>query len=317
MPADARIMLLTGVAPEVTSANQALVESWTLSLHGKAPRTVRHYLDEVWRFVGWLAAHDRPAAAPGDLLAVERKDVEAWLTAQRTAGLAQATMRNRWVALRNLYGWALAEEEIARNPLERVVVAKANTPAPDVLAGDELKLLLKACAGTDFYARRDLALIRFMLATGLRVSETVDLALGDLDLTNRIALVRHGKGDKPRAVRFDAGTAAALDRYKRIRARHSYASLPWLWIGFRGRMTRKGVPTMLNKRAGEAGIRHVHPHQLRHTWADRWLSAGGNEGDLQRLGGWESAEIMRRYGAARAVDRALAAYDTVNPMGKL
>jgi integrase/recombinase XerD len=226
-------------------------------------------------------------------------------------------MRNRWVALRNLYGWALAEEEIERNPLDRVVVAKANTPAPDVLADDELKLLLKVCAGSDFYARRDLALIRFMLATGLRVSETVDLALGDIDLVNRIALVRHGKGDKARAVRFDSATAAALDRYKRVRARHAYAAVPWLWIGFRGRMTRKGVPAMLNKRAAEAGIRHVHPHQLRHTWADRWLRAGGNEGDLQRLGGWESAEIMRRYGEARAVDRALAAYDNVNPMGKL
>ena len=156
-----------------------------------------------------------------------------------------------------------------------------------------------------------------MLATGLRVSYTVDLVLGDIDLVNRIALVRRGKGDKARAVRFDSATAAALDRYKRVRARHTYASLRWLWIGFRGRMTRKGVPAMLNKRSAEAGIRHVHPHQLRHTWADRWLRAGGNEGDLQRLGGWESAEIMRRYGEARAVDRALAAYDNVNPMGKL
>lgn len=44
---------------------------------------------------------------------------------------------------------------------------------------------------------------------------------------------------------------------------------------------------------------------------------GGNEGDLQRLGGWESPEIMRRYGEARAVDRALSAYDTINPMGEL
>ena len=46
------------------------MESWTLSLHAKAPRTVRHYLDEVRRFVGWLVANDRPA--PGDLLALVR-----------------------------------------------------------------------------------------------------------------------------------------------------------------------------------------------------------------------------------------------------
>lgn len=130
--------------------------------------------------------------------------------AQCAAGLSQATVRNRWVALRNLYGWAVAEEEMERNPLERVVVAKANSPARDVLTDDEIKLLLKACTRSDFYARRDLALIRFMLATGCRVSETVDLAVGDLELNNRLALVRHGKGDKARAVRFDPATAAAL-----------------------------------------------------------------------------------------------------------
>ena len=104
-------------------------------------------MDEVRRFAGWLAEHSRPAAAPGDLLAVEGKDVEAWLMAQRTAGIAQATMRNRLVALRNLYGWAMVEGEIERSPPERVVVARANSPAPDVLADDELRLLLKACFG--------------------------------------------------------------------------------------------------------------------------------------------------------------------------
>jgi hypothetical protein len=62
-------------------------------------------------------------------------------------------MRNRWVALRNLYGWAAEEEEIERSPLEKVVVAKANTPAPDVISDDDLKLLLKACAGSDFRER--------------------------------------------------------------------------------------------------------------------------------------------------------------------
>lgn len=300
-----------------TSANEALLDSWQLSLHGKAPRTVRLYLDEARRFAGWLAEHGRPAAKPGDLLAVDRRDAEAWLTSLKAAGRAQATMRNRWVALRNLYGWAEAEEEIAVSPLARIVVAKGNPPAPDVLSDDELGLLLKACSGPDFYARRDLALVRLMLATGMRVSEVCDLTIGDLDLVRRIVSVRHGKGDKARLVRYDAATAAALDRYKRVRARHRHAASPWLWIGHRGRVTRKGVPRMLDKRAASAGIDHVHPHQLRHTWADRWLRAGGNEGDLQRLGGWESAEIMRRYGEARAVDRALAAYDTINPMGQL
>jgi integrase/recombinase XerD len=150
------------------------------------------------------------------------------------------------------------------------------------------------------------------------VSETCSLTVADVDLALRLATVRSGKGGKARVVRFDAATAAALDRYLPARGRHPrYARRPEFWIGFRGPLTRKGVPAILDKRAVLAGIGHVHAHQLRHTWAHRWLSNGGTEGDLQLLGGWVSADIMRRYGAAQATDRALAAYDAINPLGDL
>lgn len=302
-----------------TEANEALLESWELQLgeDDKRPRTVAFYLDEVHRFGRWLAAVGRPSTAPGDLEAVERADVQAWLAHMRAVRLSQSTMRSRWVVLRSLYRWAYAEGIVATDPLEKVMVRKADPPPPDVIPADDIRALLKACAGVGFYERRDTALFRFMLATGLRVSEVVGLELDDLDLRNRIVRVRDGKGGKPRLVRFDPSTAAALDRYKRARARHRLAPRSELWLGFRGPLTRKGVPTILDKRGAEAGIGHLHPHQLRHTWAHRWLSAGGNEGDLQRLGGWENSDVMARYGSAQAIDRALAAYDHVAPMDGL
>jgi len=300
----------------ITEANDALLESWELQLgeDAKRPRTIKLYLDEVHRFARWLADHDRPAGTPGDLEAVARADVQAWLADQRARGLSQSTMRSRWIALRSLYGWALAEEVIETNPLARVTVRRADAPPPEVIPDDDLRALLKVCAGTGFYERRDSALFRFMLATGLRVSEVVGLRVDDLDLRSRVVRVVDGKGGKARMVRFDPGTAAAVDRYRRARARHRLAARPELWLGFRGPLSRKGVPTILDKRTAEAGIGHLHPHQFRHTWASRWLTAGGNEGDLQRLGGWENSDVMRRYGAAQATDRALAAYDTINPM---
>jgi site-specific recombinase XerD len=301
----------------VSEANEALLESWRLSLHAKSPRTVQLYDDAVRRFARWLTAADRPNGAAGDLTAVQRADVEAWFTAQRAEGLAPATIRSRWIALRNLYGWATDEDEIDPNPMARVKVEKPSPPPVEVLTAEQLRALLNACKGTDFNARRDLAIVRVLAATGLRVSELVDLTAADLDLPNRVLTVRHGKGDRSRLSRFDPETAAALDRYKRARGRHRLAARPELWIGHRGPLTRKGVPRILAKRADGAGIGHVHPHQLRHTWADRWLAAGGTEGDLQRLGGWESPTVMRRYGAVRATDRALAAYDQVDPMGSL
>jgi integrase/recombinase XerD len=306
-------------APEATTtANEALIESWSLSLHAKAERTILLYLEEVRRFAGWLAAHGRPAGSPGDLAAVERRDVEAWIGDLRAQGLAQATVRSRWIALRSIYRFALEEGEIDASPLERVTVAKPNPPPPDVLADADIRALLRACEGRGFYERRDYALIRTMLATGLRASELCALTPDDVDLRSRVLVVRHGKGDRARFERFDPATAAALDRYRRARARHRLAGLPWLWVGHRGRLTRKGLPPILERRAAQAGIAgHIHAHQLRHTFAHRWLSRGGQEGDLRRLGGWEFPEIMRRYGEVQAVDRALTAYDEINPMGEL
>jgi site-specific recombinase XerD len=299
------------------TANASLLASWRLSLHDKRPRTIALYLEEARRFATWLTDHGRPADSPGDLLTVCRRDVEAWIHDLQSAGLSKSTIRSRWIALRNFYGWLVDEDEVDESPLAKVNVPKPDAPPPDVLTELELKALLGACAGRAFEDRRDTALIRSMVATGLRVSEMCSLTTGDVDLALRLVTVRSGKGDRARVVRFDAATAAALDRYQRARGRHRYAQRPEFWIGFRGPLTRKGVPAILDKRTALAGIGHVHAHQLRHTWAHRWLSNGGTEGDLQLLGGWANADIMRRYGAAQATDRALAAYDNVNPLGDL
>jgi site-specific recombinase XerD len=301
----------------VAEANGALLESWELSLHRKRPRTVAHYLAEVGRFATWLAEHDRPEGAAGDLARVNKRDAESWIADLRKQGRSGNTIRNRWVALRSFYRWAEEEQEVAESPFARVVVDRPDTPAPATLTDAELAALLDACKGSDFDARRDLALIRLLAGTGLRASEVVGIALDDLELANRILRVE-GKGGRYRLVRFDPATAVALDRYRRVRARHRYAARPELWLGFRGRLGRKGIGPILDRRAAQAGIeRHLWPHLLRHGFADRYLAAGGQEGDLLRLGGWSDASVMRRYGAARAQDRALAAYDEVNPLGDL
>ena len=299
---------------DMSDPNEGLLESWELSLHGKSPGTRDLYLRVLRWFTSWLTETGRPAANPGDLLAVTRQDAEAWFGHQRGRGLAAATLRSRWIALRSFYGWLTEEEEVANNPMLRVRVEKPNPEPIRVLEADQLRALFKSCAGTGFLDRRDMALLRVLAATGLRLAELTDLALEDVDLNKRVIYVRHGKGDKARFARIDAPTAAAIDRYKRARSRHRHSALRWLWLARSGKLGAPAVPKMLDKRAEAAGIGHVHPHMLRHSFAHRFLEAGGTEGDLQRRGGWESAEVMRRYGSARAVDRALAAYDHVNPM---
>lgn len=277
---------------------------------GKSKTTIKLYNEVAIGFAQSLEERRHPG-----LLEVSRQDASNWLAEMRERGLAPNTVRNRWVVLRSLFGWLVDEEELDRSPIERLTVPKPETPPPAVLSTDELARLFKACAGRDFKARRDYAILRLMAGTGMRIAEVAAIDGSDIDLANRLVVIRHGKGDRVRVVRMDAETAAALDRYQRVRARHRLAHLRAYWIGHRGPFGSKGIRVMVNQRADEAGIGHVTPHQLRHSWAHLFLSRGGNEGDLQVLGGWDGPTVMRRYGSALAADRALAAADDVNVLG--
>jgi integrase/recombinase XerD len=102
------------------------------------------------------------------------------------------------------------------------------------LTDDELRTLIKACAGSNIRDRRDEALVRFMVETGARAGETVGLLVADVDLQAGTAIVRRGKGGKGRIVPFGPFTSRAIDRYMRLRRSHRLAATPWLWLGDSG-----------------------------------------------------------------------------------
>ena len=97
-------------------------------------------------------------------------------------------------------------------------------PVP-VLTEDQLRRLLKACEGRDFAARRDSAIIRLLIDTGLRRGECAGIMLDDLDLDDQVVTVL-GKGRRPRVLAYGRKTALALDRYLRARASHPHTALP-------------------------------------------------------------------------------------------
>lgn len=263
----------------------------------RSPRTIQSYEESLTQADEFFDGRD--------LLEVTQADLEDWFS-YLGQHVKPTSVGVRYRSLRAFYNWAVDEELLTSSPMRRLdQPAQTEEPIP-TLTDEQLRDLFGTCKEKTFENQRDLAMILLLCEAGSpRVSELVGLGLADLDLKrDRVRVV--GKGDKIRFIPFGARTGTALDRYLRVRAKHRLAPRPELWLGMRGMwLTANGVQQMLRKRGARAGIKGLHPHQLRHTAAHRWKVAGGSEEDMEELFGWTPGSGMaKRYGKTARAERA-------------
>lgn len=278
-----------------------LLPSWerTLKARNRAPRTIASYLSTAREFID--------AAGDLEVDAVTQATVEDHIDGllARTSASNAATAYRR---LQQLFRWLTEEGEIPESPMRRMSPpAVPDKPIP-VITDDTIRRLLKACEGRGFTDRRDAAIVRLLLDTGIRASELVGLAVADVDWSYSVVTVL-GKGRRLRSVPFGSKTSEALDRYQRARRQHRHADLPNLWLGVKGPLTTSGVTQLLERRAQRAGVPPTGLHRWRHTAASNWLANGGQEGDLEMLMGWSKhSGMVKHYGRSAAEQRARDAH---------
>lgn len=282
-----------------------LLDSFEINLRAKnrSPNTISSYRLAVDQLVEYLTEQGLPTEADR----IDKRSIQLFL-AHFLETHASATVRQRYASMKQFFQWAAKEGEIPEDPMATIDPPRVVEQPVPVLTVDEIKALLKACRmGEPFEATRDEAIIRLFLDTGMRLGEMTGLKQSDLDLKLKVAVVL-GKGSRFRTVPFDDKTASALDRYGRRRLRHSESNKAAFWLGRKGPLSGSGIAQMLRRRSADADIPSIHPHQFRHTFAHQWLSRGGAEGDLQRIAGWSSPQMLQRYGASAADQRAQEAY---------
>ncbi|WP_326547036.1 tyrosine-type recombinase/integrase [Mycolicibacterium sp. ND9-15] len=305
---------MTGIQPSqrrrkpVALDLAALLPSWELSLRAerKSEQTIKSYCDGVRAFLRWCDSRGHSPALDRDLM-------KAFVADLLDDGAEPATARARQLGMRRFSAWLAEEGEIDADPLLGLKAPRLDAKVVNSLTDDELRRLIKACSGKDFRDRRDEAIVRLMLETGMRAGELIGLTLDAIDLERGVVTVHRGKGGKGRTAPFGPQTARAVDRYIRARRAHRLAGTAALWLGDRGKgLEYFGLRNALQFRAEVAGLKGFHLHLLRHTAASRWLAAGGSEGGLMAVAGWSTRDMIDRYTKSTALDRAAAEARNLN-----
>lgn len=285
-----------------------LLDDWERHLGSRnvADTTVHTYKKSALK----LAAFLKERKLNQDAGSVTRKTLEAFFADQFKQGGSASYVAKHYRQVQQFFRWLADDGEIPHSPMIGMSPpAIPEQPVP-IIPDDRITKLLEVCKGATFENRRDAAIIRLFLDTGLRVAEVANLPvkLGELgiDFDQDVAYVL-GKGRRIRAVAFGPRAADALRKYARARGRHPQQGLPFFWLGRKGQLSVSGIAQMLERRCTEAGIPRIHPHQFRHTFAHHWLNDGGQEQDLMRMGGWRSRQMIGRYGASAADERAMQA----------
>ena len=265
----------------MTQHNRVLAEEWleTLFKGGKSPHTIAAYRRALAHFLRW---HETAYAGLAfDLASVLPRDIRDWKAhQQRVEKASPASVNQRLVALNQLFGWAQQQGLVRANPSQHIAALRLDRLKPHALKSSALRRLLRAAQ----VEPRDYAMIELLVGTGVRVSELLSLTRADIELRERSGkvIVRYAKGAQYREIPLTLDCRQALQTY--LDTDHPDPANPNtpLWRGKKGPLShRSSVMRMLQKYGAVVGIKDLHPHMLRHTFANRYLRA--NPDDVRGL----------------------------------
>ncbi len=299
----------------------SLVVSFKRSLQARnlARSTIVLYVDGVERLVSYL----RERGLPLDPEYISREHVELYMSemlerpTQRTGEPPKtATLSQRYRILKIWFNWLVDMDEIKHSPMERMKPPKLVQESRPVLAVEQVRALVKACEGKRFLDRRDVAIVRLFIDTGMRLFEMAALELKDIDWDNQSITIRQGKGRKARTVYFGMKALRALDQYVNLkggRRDHRAAHLPNLWLGQMGSIGKSGIYEMIRMRGRKAGVPFIHPHLWRHYFIHASMKKNVQLGDLMRQTGHTRVDMLLKYGEAAADERARESHRRLGP----
>jgi integrase/recombinase XerD len=275
-----------------------------------ADHTLESYSRDLRRLAEFAAGVGKPAQRLG------RHELETFVADMMNEGLSPRSVARSVAAVRGFYRFGMLAGHLKTNPADDLHAPRAWPALPKLLGIEEVDRLIKQPDVSTPRGLRDRALIEMLYATGMRVSELIQLRARDLNLQAGY-LTCTGKGNKQRIVPFGDEAAKWVAKYTSDArpALLGKRSSPWLFVNARrgSRLSRVGFWKILKSYARSAGLpRTVSPHVLRHSFATHLLEHGADLRSIQMMLGHADLSTTQIYTHVLEA-RLRAVYDRFHP----
>ncbi|HLP58057.1 MAG TPA: site-specific tyrosine recombinase/integron integrase [Candidatus Deferrimicrobium sp.] len=269
--------------------------------------TVKAYGQDIRQFQDYFAENG---------LAVDKHTIRDYISVIFLRTKNKATISRKIYALKSFYGYLVKQGKLAKNPFDAVSSPKNDKKLPEILTEHEMLAFLNMLPEESFIQIRNKAVFEFLYATGLRISELVNLRITDINFTEDMARVL-GKGKKERIVPFNDHAKTILLKYlDRVKMQFK-KPVDYIFLNAWGRkITERAIEQILHKTFIEMmeSNKSVYPHLFRHSFATHLLQRGANLRVIQELLGHESLSTTEKYTSLNYSD-LLNVYKKFHPRG--
>lgn len=268
-------------------------ENYLVKVKQASANTVFSYLRDIRQFSAWLQSTESV-----NVLDATKMNISAYLSHLEQEGRSGATISRSLASLKNFYAYAVSSGFLDASPVSGDIhVERGEKKLPQILTGKEVELLLSQPVCVDPKGYRDKAMLEVMYATGIRVSELIDLDVGNVNL--ELGVIKCNGQKKSRLIPLYPAALKALSVYLN-EIRDTMLAEPneqALFVNVGGaRMSRQGFWKILKHYQQSAHIdKDITPHTLRHSFAVHLLENGADLNSVQELMGHSDISSTQMY----------------------
>ncbi len=279
------------------------------NLKTSSANTRDSYLRDVTAFVSYASS-----AGCESPVSVTENLIYDYITSLKDLGRSATTISRNVSSIRCYYKYLMYNGFASENPAKNIKLEHVEKKLPQILSGEEINLLLSQPDVSIAKGCRDKAMLELLYATGIRVSELINLDLKDVNLQASVISCKGTKGIRQIPIYTSAVVAVSDYIYRMRRILVDDESNPALFVNRNGtRLTRQGFWKIIKGYASSAGIeKELTPHTLRHSFAIHLLENGASVKDIQAIMGHADISSMHVY--VQMMDQHLkAVYDECHP----